>query len=74
MPEGRYPRREPGELRPTSPPPCASDVSDKEARDENRRLKEKIDHGLHPIIPPRLLHRPEWGKMMIEVLKTCPVC
>jgi hypothetical protein len=53
MPKHRYPRFKGGKLRPTPPSPRTGDISDKETRDENRRLKEKSEHGLHPVIPPR---------------------
>ena len=55
MSKHRNAGRKPDELRPTPRPPGASDVSDKEARDKNRRLKQNSEHGIHPVIPPRVL-------------------
>jgi hypothetical protein len=55
MPEHRDARRDTYELGPAPVrAPHASGVSDDDTRHENRRLKEKREHGLHPVIPPRL--------------------
>jgi hypothetical protein len=43
-------------LRAPLQPPGTSGVSDGNTRSENRRLKEKNEHGLHPVIPPLLHH------------------
>jgi hypothetical protein len=38
--------------------PHANGISDDGTCHENRRLKEKSEHGLHPVIPPRLTIAP----------------
>jgi len=45
--------------------PCASGISNKEAGDEDRRLKEKGEHGIHLVVPPRFLIARIWGDIMI---------
>jgi hypothetical protein len=66
MAEGRDTRREASELR-LAPlrPPCADDITGSETRDENRRLKEKSEHGMHPVILPRFLIARMEGDIMI---------
>jgi hypothetical protein len=59
------------ELRPTPRPPCAGGVSGKETRDKDRRLKEKSEHGMHPVIPPRFLIARNRATSSFEVLRTC---
>jgi len=45
--------------------PRASDISNKKTRDEDRRLKEKGEHGIHLVVPPRFLIARIWGDIMI---------
>lgn len=66
MAEGRDARREARELRlATVRPPGANNISGAETRDEKRRLKEKSEHGMHPVIPPRFLIARMVGDIMI---------
>lgn len=59
MSEHRDARREVGKLSPAPvQAPRAGGISDKNTRDENRRLKEKNEHGMHLVISPRLLIAP----------------
>jgi hypothetical protein len=51
------------------PAPRASDISDGKARDEDRRLKEKSEHRMHPVIPPRFLIAPDKGDIMIGTVE-----
>jgi hypothetical protein len=52
MPEHRYPWPEGCELRPAPVrTPRTGGISDDETCHENRRLKKKSEHGLHPVIP-----------------------
>jgi hypothetical protein len=66
MAEGRDTRREAREVR-LAPlrPPRADDITGSETRHENRRLKEKSEHGLHPVILPRFLIARMEGDIMI---------
>jgi hypothetical protein len=66
MPEGRDARRKRRELG-LAPvrPPGASSISDDQTGNENRRLKEKSEHGMHPVIPPRFLIARTVGEIMI---------
>jgi hypothetical protein len=72
MPKHRDTRFKGGELRPMPPPPCASEISNKEARDENRRLKEKSEHGIHPNILPSVSIARIWGDIMIGTAENLP--
>src|SRR5579862_6254678 len=55
MPEHRDTRRDGYKLAPAPMrAPQANIISDDGTHRENRRLKEKSEHGLHPVIPPRL--------------------
>jgi hypothetical protein len=66
MAKGRDARREARELRlATLRPPSANNVSDAKTRHENRRLKEKSEHGMHPVIPPRFFIARMTGDIMI---------
>ena len=73
MAEGRDTRREARKLR-LAPvrPPRADDISGEETRNENRRLKEKSEHGVHPVIPPRFLIARMVGDIMIWAAEDCP--
>jgi hypothetical protein len=50
--------------------PRANGISKKETPDEDRRLKEKSEHGIHPIVPPVLLRRPDIGRHH-DLMGTC---
>jgi hypothetical protein len=54
MPEHRSTRRQVqvSRLAPARAP-CASGISDNKPRDKDRRLKEKGEHGIHLVVPPR---------------------
>jgi hypothetical protein len=52
--------------------PCTSDVPSKKTRDEDRRLKEKGEHGIHPVVPPRFLIARIWGDIMICTAENLP--
>src|SRR6202012_5282419 len=52
MSKHRNARRD-GKRRPT--PPCASSVANQETDENKRRLKDKSEHRLHPVIPPRFM-------------------
>jgi len=45
--------------------PGTDNISGEETRNENRRLKEKSEHGMHPVIPPRLFIARMAGDIMI---------
>jgi hypothetical protein len=66
MAKGRDPRREARELR-LAPvrSPRTDNISGEETRNENRRLKEKSEHGMHPVIPPRFFIARMVGDIMI---------
>jgi len=66
MSEHRDTRRQGDVLRLTAvPAPRASGISNKEAGDEDRRLKEKCEHGIHLVVPPRFSVARIWGDIMI---------
>lgn len=73
MPEHRHARRDTYELGPAPVrAPHASSISDDDTGHENRRLKEKSEHGLHPVIPPRLSIAPIGRHHDFQVRKTHP--
>jgi hypothetical protein len=45
--------------------PRTGDISEKKTSDEDRRLKEKGEHGIHLVVPPRFLIARMWGDIMI---------
>jgi hypothetical protein len=51
--------------------PRTNGISKKETPDEDRRLKEKSEHGIHPIVPPVLLCHPDIGRHH-DLAGTCP--
>jgi hypothetical protein len=57
--EGREPRLSP--MR----PPGANGISANKPRNENRRLKEKSEYRMHPVIPPRFSIARMVGDIMI---------
>jgi hypothetical protein len=62
MPEGGT-RRQGYIMRPVPVrSPRTGGISNKKTRDEDRRLKEKGEHGIHPVVPPALLDRPDMGR------------
>jgi hypothetical protein len=45
--------------------PRTNGISRQKTRDEDRRLKEKGEHGIHLVVPLRFLIARIWGDIMI---------
>jgi hypothetical protein len=53
--------------------PCAHGVSKEETRDKDRRLDEKGQHGIRPVIVPAISSSPRCDDIMILNAKTPPL-
>ena len=73
MPEHRSTRRQVYVMR-LAPvrSPRTRGISNQKTRDEDRRLKEKCEHGIHLVIPPRFLIARIWGDIVICSAENLP--